>query len=85
MLPGLQTLTTTPDLLDSLEVRSSVSQARFTRDDHISPEQNDRCCSSFSSRFVDLAAVVPTIGREALHPVENHPDGPALGRTRASL
>ena len=67
----LQTPTTTPDLLDSLEVHIWVSQARFTRDDRISPGRNDRCCSSLSSRFVDFTTVNPTIGREAFHRIRH--------------
>ena len=71
VLASLQTPTTTPDLFDSLEVRISVAQDRFTRDDRISPGWDDRSGTSLSSRNVDLTPVVPTIRNEALHRIRH--------------
>ena len=61
----------TSNLLDSIEVRISVIQGRFSREDGISPGWDDRCCSSFPGRFVDFTTVIPTICREALHLVRH--------------
>ena len=58
---------TASNLLDSLEVRISVIQDRFTREDCISPGWDDRCCSSFSSRFIDFTTVIPTIRSDAFY------------------
>ena len=76
VLPSLQPPTTTPDLFDSLKVPISVGQARFTRDNSISPGWADRCNTSFSRGFVHLTPVVPTIRRETLHGVRHLSEEP---------
>ena len=76
MLPSLQPPTTTPDLSDASEVCISVTQDRFTRDDRISPGWDDRCSTPFSSRFVHLTPVVPTIRSEALYGVRHLSEEP---------
>ena len=67
VLSSLQTPTATPHLTDAFNVCISVAQDKFPRDDRISPGRDDRCSPSFSSRFVHLMSVIPTICREAFH------------------